>query len=254
MPVNINWGLYPTFAVNVNINSVGTTPPLDKVEGIFIDNSNNSTFVVIVFPDTGYTIDVPALQSVFLPVFSQTNIMNIYNGGLVNAGPTNILVTNFLVQNFLSEAQQLVYPVVQATSIVASFAERFVTPVVGDNHADFVFNMNPNFTTILLTAQARGFFIITALTIAVENCYMDGSVTAPVSGNIGLRTGFLTTKLAVPLSVVQNSTYIPYTRLLDKVDLYEVYDATQNVVGFTDFIPTTGKAHFSLDYLWTVQQ
>lgn len=259
LPLSFNWNTdYPTSAVTVNLMSGGTTYPLDKMVGLYINNTSNSGSVIVTVPDTGQVIEQAFQSSGFYPLFTQTNILNVYNFSASASGQTSIIVTNFPVDSFSDNLFNFVLPLVQESSLLSGGVgtQQFVSPVVGDRHRDNNFSMSASFVTTLVPSVGAGTFIITAMRIAIQNAYCDGAPTSNVSGAIGFtQNGLASGALKqVPLVVNTSQQYIPFTNLIADDDLYEVYNGALPIQAFSTVVPSVGFAYFSIDYLWTIQQ
>lgn len=72
VPVEILWGTMGGTSKSVSFNlQQGSTLPVSQISTLKVDNSNCSADILIVFPDTGETIPVPAYAPLqVVPVFS----------------------------------------------------------------------------------------------------------------------------------------------------------------------------------------
>jgi hypothetical protein len=260
LPVLLNWTtIAPTFAVSINLNQGAPGQLLTGgIQGVYIDNSNNESDLILVFPDTGYELLCPASETRYFPVFSNANVCNIYNGSLTNSlnplfNSISLLFTNFLVQPFDSTALQFFSNLVIASSQINGTI-RYISQVVGDNHEDVLYTPSPVGQALLIGAPPinTGFFIITALTISIMNAYSAGGI---LSGSVGIRYGVGGTIIVSnPLYILNDSTYIPYTRLRDQTGLYILLDATQQINAYWSLSIPGAVLHYSLDFLWTTSQ
>lgn len=258
LQLTLDWvTVAPTFAVQVNLNQGHPGQVLTGgIQGVYIDNTANSTDLILVFPDTGYLVLVPVNESRFFPVFSNTNIVNIYNGTVGNtlaAGTNvNIIFTNFLVDSFDTTALQIVANVNLATSTTSGNLV-YVTGVKGDKHVDDVFNIGVSGTSLLISPPplSKGVFIITNYQLAIFNAY---SVGAPIACSFGIRYGTTGTVITTsPLFVGADGAYLPYTILRNHDNEYMVLDATQTINAYFTGVPGAWL-HYSLDFLWTTAQ
>jgi hypothetical protein len=261
LPLNINWTtVAPTFAVAVYLNQGAPGQLLvGGIQGVYIDNSNNESALILVFPDTGYELLCPASETRYFPVFSNANVCNIYNGSLTNSlnplfNNITLLFTNFLVQPFDSTALQFFSNLVIASSQINGTI-RYISQVVGDNHSDVIFTPSPAGQGLLINPPpiSTGFFIITSYTIAIMNATTSG--ISALGGSIGIRYGVVgTIIISIPLYIQANNTYLPYTRLADKTDAYILMDATQTINAFWTLNIPGAILNYSIDFLWTTSQ
>jgi hypothetical protein len=99
---------YPGQAVTINLQSAGTTTPLDKILMLYIDNSRNPNNVTVGFADSQQFLEAPAFTTGYYPVFTQNLFFNVYNGTTGKApvtaeSMTAIIACNFAVPGFLSQ-------------------------------------------------------------------------------------------------------------------------------------------------------
>lgn len=258
LPCLIDWITYPTFAVSINLNQ-GTTNPLNKIVGCYADNTNNSSDIIITFPDTGYTILVPVGVAKFFPVASQTLIANIYNGAranTINAGQQiYVMFTNFLVDNFDATALALVTSLVLGTSTgtLGNYSLTYVTPVVGDNHVDIINNLTS--TTAVgsfLPVQSVGNYIVTNYHVAIAGAYNSGGATV---GSLGIYdTTAAIPKTTHPIFMTTNLEFYPYKIIYEQSSEYMLFDATHTLNTYNNFVCSAGVYHISFDFLWTVSR
>lgn len=256
VPVTIDWTTFPTFAVTINLNqgTAGTT--LDQMVGMYIDNSSNTSSVYLLCPDTGYQVTVPALQQRFFPLFTVTNIVNIYNGLLGNtAGNINLLFTNFLLNEFEATAfpQVITQGEVSSTVTGGSPSQNFAFQVFGDTHQDSFFSLTAaGFTSLLIAAPPlnQGLFIVKNMTLAIYNCY---SATGPATLQCGICYGPMTTLITANATIVNSDDKaIPYTILYQQGDKYMALDATKVINFYNSNAIPGGSASVSLDYAWVL--
>lgn len=251
----------PTFALQVNLNqSLPGQVLVGGVQGVFIDNSNNNSDLILYFPDTGYTVLCPIAQTRFFPIFSNTMIVQIYNGALANTlftGATiTVMFTNFLVNPFDSTALLGVtnFNLITSLTVGAGVGEtQFAHGVLGDQHLDSIPSISSSGVSLLIGAPPllQGVFIITKLQIAILNAYaQSGSIVC----TFGIRYGTTgTTRLSIPLLVNSDAKYVPYTIIYSHDGGYLTLDATQTINAFFTGVPGA-FLHYSFDFLWTTSQ
>lgn len=97
------------FLFNVNtswlVDLSQGNPAISQISSMYIDNINSATPVIIVFPDTGYEVQVNAGKSLLCPVFtSNTQLPKFYvildSGGITTADYTNLILLNFFIPEF----------------------------------------------------------------------------------------------------------------------------------------------------------
>lgn len=84
--------------------SVGIKP-VSQISSMFIDASGSVTPVIIIFPDTGYQVQVAAGKALLCPVFTgKTNLPRFYvalnNGGNTTSDIVNLILLNFFIPEF----------------------------------------------------------------------------------------------------------------------------------------------------------
>lgn len=269
VPITLDWVTFPSFAVSINLNqgTAGTT--MDKMVGMYVDNSQNSVALTFICPDTGYRVDCPPGQQRFLPLLTRTNIVNIYNNALSNSLLTSqsnlqVLFTNFVYHPFDTEAAPYVFNASQASTIIlgGNPFPRFATDVLGDKHQDIEFDLSnvvisaPFFTLATPLGINGGVLIMTNLQVSIENCY---STSVPISLNMGFSN---TAQLGIGTTFTYQATintddkYIPFTKLQslsDRFILCQISGGTLGVpatVFFNSNAIPGGKAYFSFDCAW----
>jgi hypothetical protein len=260
MPVILDWvTVAPTFALSVNANQGANGLVLvGGIQGVYVDNSNNLSDLILVFPDTGYTILTPAETSQFFPVFSNTGICNVYNGALSNtmqaAGQSIILLfTNFLMHPFETTGLQNVAALLLGSSLTNGNAS-YIANVKGDQHLDNVYNISVAGVGLLIPLPpiVEGKYIITNLQVGLLNCY---STTSAFSLSVGIRygtAGFVRT--LNPVIINTDDKYVPYTIIYSHDDEYLSLDATQTINAYWTAGVAGGFAHFSFDFAWITSQ
>ena len=234
--------------VQININQ-GTTNPLDKIIGCYIDNSRCNDDIVLYFPDTTYSIPVPGLTTRFAPVFTQTGICNLYKplGNLQfpdgSHKQTQVILCNFLTDSFgLDSTIPRTVDLWQRSEGVDGTPD-LIIPTVGDTNVSFILTLQVAHggQIVVAPAAAGQQFIITNLQIAIYRAFNTASAS---SGNIGLASNFKD----VPVRVSTNLDYYPYTILFSQSDEYIIIDGTIGIQVFNNFVMDAGNAHFLFDY------
>jgi hypothetical protein len=259
MPVILDWvTVAPTFALQINPNQGANGLLLvGGAQGVYVDNSNNLSDLILVFPDTGYTVLCPAETSQFFPIFSNTSICNIYNGALQNTlglGQSVVLLfTNFLTNPFETTGLQNVAALVLGSSTING-SPSFISSVNGDQHLDNVYNMNVAGVGLLIPAPPviEGKYIITNLQVGLLNCYAQ---TSAFSVSIGIRYGVAgLVRTLSPVIINTDDKYIPYTIIYSHDDEYLALDATQVINAYWTAGVPGGFVHFAFDFAWITTQ
>lgn len=257
VPITVSWTAFPTFAVQINLNQGTPGQTLDKIVGVYIDNSANVSDLILVCPDTGYSIIVPSQQQRFFPLFSRTNILNVYNGSLSNTlfnnAPIRIILTNFLVDEFDTQAFVTAISWAQASSSIVGGAinQNYNSFVLGDSNLDGSYSLTTSGITPILTAPAfTGFFIITNLTASIFNCYSTGN---PVALTCGLQSGGQN-RTAWNAYVTSDGKCVPFTSLYQQGSKYLQLDAAQVLYVYNTNALPGGFLYLSFDYAWILNK
>lgn len=261
IPVSIDFTTFPTFAVQINLNQGTPGQLLDRLSGVYVNNAANVSDLILQCPDTGYQVICPGLQQRFFPLFTRTNIINVYNGELVNSiaaipGAAILLTfTNFIVDAFSATAFAQVITQVQGSSSVVggNINQNYYTAVVGDNHIDVIFGAGATGVLGQLIPNPpanAGLFIITNLTISIFNCYSQG---APIALNFGIRYGTAgTIRVIQGVTVNADDKYLANAVLYNQSSEFIILDATQIINAFNLTAVAGGFVSFSFDYVWVL--
>jgi hypothetical protein len=257
VPVSINWVQFPSFAVSINLNqgTAGTT--MDKMVGVFIDNADNAEDIVLIAPDTGQRLVCFAFQQTYFPIFSTTNIINIYNGQHVDLlgpkGNINLLFTNFPLNEFLNtNALPSALALFEGTSNVDASGivnNNFFPPVLGDKHVDNTFDLSTTGNQSLIAAPpvAQGLIVVQNLQFAIFNCY-NTTGTGPLQLIMGLSNG-VGVLLQLNAFINHDDKYLPYTVIYSRGGLYELLNPVQ-IFFFNVVAIPGGRCHVIIDYTW----
>ena len=118
----IDWhDAYATGAVYFNMQSQGSANPLNEINMLHVDNTENVLPVTIIFPDTQFALTVAAGASGYYPVFTSGLAFFLYNGisgaqGQAGAN-TVIVICNFATPGFLATQSPDIGGAVQAAYI-----------------------------------------------------------------------------------------------------------------------------------------
>ena len=260
LPVVINFTtVAPTFALQINLNQ-GTPGQLltGGIQGVYVDNSNNGSGLILIFPDTQYQIEVAAFTSKFVPVFSNTNICLVYNSALANTlliGNTITLIfTNFLVNSFdtskLSQSANLSLVTDDNAGNI-----QFAPTVEGINHIDANYDMSVTGVGVLLAAPPilAGVYVITHLKIAISAAYVTGGAQRLT---VGLRLDAAGVKITTD-TVWLNSDdrFLGHTILRNTDNEVLIFQAPNfTVFAYWDASIPGSLLEISADYLWTTAQ
>jgi|SRR5215831_4959257 len=231
VPLSINWLSYgassaaPNQGIAANIQGVNQAPLLSSICSVYIDNTNSTVPIYILFPDTNNVITCQAGSAGWF--LAMTNLMNFFIFGLgFTTGQipqTNILLTDvFVVPNTNAELPQSV-TLGKASAIIQRgqtiFNSTYAAFALGDQQTqNFVHIENNGETSIIFPVLASGFYIITGLTISLiaqqqfppaggvagtPTVIMEGAI----SGHFRTQLGFLPQNLDRGASSVTNSNF-----------------------------------------------
>lgn len=247
LTANFDWSLYPTFAVTVNLNSVGTVRPLDKLVGAWIDNSNNEEPLIVQIPDTGEIILVSPFTTQFSPIFSTSNIINVYNLAKFNSGVSYIIFCNFLITNFLTSNFNFVE--LTALSSDVNGIPNFPSIVIGDTGLQASIDIRTVNDVALLSAKPKGTFYITSIQVTIQNAY---NTAGYVSGNVAINDATAGgTVIFFPYSIGSNLDYNASKTIYSHDDLYIVMDATHSYVFHNNNVNSAGTANIVIRYAYS---
>lgn len=220
----LDWAIYTSLAVTIDLNSVGTTNQLDKIVGAWIDNSNSASPCLLYVPDSGQTIVCPPETTLFSPIFSLANIVNVYNiEGESTDGAVSIIFMNFLIDNFQSQPTNQTAVLALATDTPQG-QPNFKNIVVGDQVSQAFINLAIVGSTPFLSVQSKGDFYITNMQVAIQGAYNTGGTQsgalAIVDNTIGQTVRYFQYTIGTDL------TTVPFTILFSQDDLYFELDAT----------------------------
>lgn len=96
-PIGSNLG------VLMNLVGQGNKPPISRIEGIYIDNSFNTLPVYVLFADTGYFVNLPALAVACLPAHTLGYTSTIFCEGFdgVVAPLTRVIFEEHHLHSFI---------------------------------------------------------------------------------------------------------------------------------------------------------
>lgn len=120
-------------SVLINLQQ-GTKTPLDKLRGVYIDNTFSSSPVYILFPDTSHVITCPPGNTTFSPVFTNSLLATVVITDLQNTIAVEVTRIDFLnvgVNPFTNNENNEVKPLVIGMQPTANFSTKFVHQVVG---------------------------------------------------------------------------------------------------------------------------
>lgn len=102
VPLQVNYKTKPGQFITLGTNAAG--PIISQIAAIYVDNSQSTHSITLIFPDTNYQVNVAFGAQKMVPVLSSEPIPNFYCM-LDNAGATNATdVTNlFLLNQFMPE-------------------------------------------------------------------------------------------------------------------------------------------------------
>lgn len=134
---------YPGNAVVVNLQSLGTTQPLDKLLMIYVDNTLCSFPLTVLFADTQFTATIPANSAGYYPVITGLPICTVYRASIATSdvkSQSTILFCNFAVPANVSPdfLNSLIY---QQISDLASGGRQYVIPALGDKYANLTLQL-----------------------------------------------------------------------------------------------------------------
>ena len=81
-------------------------PSMSQVSSMYIDATASATNVIIIFPDTGYQVQVTAGKSLLCPVLTGKTLPSFYvvinSGGVTTSDIVNLILLNFFIPEFAS--------------------------------------------------------------------------------------------------------------------------------------------------------
>lgn len=156
--INIDWSLYGVtgnvneYGVSVNLVGQAVQAPLDKIRGIYIDNTFSVITLYVKFPDTGFTVVCPPGGYVVTPVF--TNVQEAI-----------IFGTDFRVGNIPTSTIHFVNIDLQGFYVPASQVSDFIERVTISKETSAQFNnvASPVSLPVTLTPPADDRFVLVSL-------------------------------------------------------------------------------------------
>lgn len=102
VPLQVNYKTKPGQFISLGTNAAG--PIISQIAAIYVDNSQSTHSITLIFPDTNYQVNVAFGAQKMVPVLSNQSIPNFYCM-LDNVGETSATdVTNlFLLNQFMPE-------------------------------------------------------------------------------------------------------------------------------------------------------
>jgi len=168
---------YPGNAVAVNLQSQGSAPPLDKLLMVYVDNTQCSFSLTLLFPDTQFTVAVPANSSGYYPVVTGVQYCTVYR----NAHPTTdavsqttVLFCNFAVPAFDSPEFLNILGYQQISDIVG-VGRQYVIPALGDKYANLTLQLVGSNSVgsqgnVLPIAALPQYYVITDIVMQLFQC------------------------------------------------------------------------------------
>lgn len=81
-------------------------PVMSQVSSMYIDATGSATNVIIIFPDTGYQVQVSAGKALLCPVLTGKVLPQFYvvinSGGVTTTDIVNLILLNFFIPEFAS--------------------------------------------------------------------------------------------------------------------------------------------------------
>lgn len=182
-PVNIIWNNYwqlagqPSqvgVAINLQASSVQASI-LDRIASVKIDNTHSPCPVYVWFPDTNDVVTCPPNTAVTMPCLT-----NLLNAVVIAEGLTagNIPLTTVFFYNVVlapsvdaeidnAVALWLASPTISRGTTILN--TNYGTPALGDQMVNVTISLVGVGSTIVLPAQASGFYYITSIYLSIVN-------------------------------------------------------------------------------------
>jgi hypothetical protein len=159
---SFNWLNYPGNSVDVNIQSQGSSPPIDQIKMVYIDNTTNSNNISLYFSDTQQFIECPSNSAAYIPVATgglKCTVYNVQTSNSDNVGfnsnsNTDIFFYNFEVEGvFTTETQPSAATGTYANiiSIISSGDNETVLGNAGLNRRNTIIGLNISVANIVVT-------------------------------------------------------------------------------------------------------
>lgn len=177
----IAWSVFATVPdVGVEVLLPSTiSDKLGKIGSLYIDNTNSTVPVYIVFPDTNFVITAPPFTAVWYPVFTNAFRFQAICVGMVSGfiPQTRIFISNREIGPSSDPEIQKVFPQLVGTTSAQFGAANSITPgfgapALGDRTATqqsaFTTALTASAFTVTDVSLLTGFLYITALDISFD--------------------------------------------------------------------------------------